>query len=61
MEPLGEATKLAAVRVQVGRRNTALAEIVAGIDTGRTVIVGGAAVAKAEILKRRGGEGASDH
>lgn len=61
MEPLGEATKLAAVRVRVGRRNTALAELVAGIDTGRTVIVGGAAVAKAEILKRRGGDGASDH
>jgi membrane fusion protein, heavy metal efflux system len=49
------------VRVQVGRRTHTLAEIVAGIDTGRTVVVGGAAVAKAEILKRRGGDGASDH
>lgn len=51
----GEGLHLEAVRVRVGRRNGALAEILSGIDTGRTVIVSGASVAKAEILKRRGG------
>jgi hypothetical protein len=47
--------QLAAIPVRVGRRTWALAEIVSGIDSGRTVVVTGAAVAKAEILKRRGG------
>lgn len=47
--------RLSAIPVRVGRRTWALAEIVSGIDSGRTVVVTGAAVAKAEILKRRGG------
>lgn len=54
-EPRGEGLHLTVVPVRVGRRTSALAEIVSGIDTGRTVVLGGAAVAKAEILKRRGG------
>ena len=51
----GEAMRLEAIPVRVGRRSRERVEIVAGIDTGRLVVVGGAAVAKAEILKRRGG------
>jgi multidrug efflux pump subunit AcrA (membrane-fusion protein) len=43
------------IRVRVGRRTGTLAEILSGVDTGTVVIVGGASVAKAEILKRRGG------
>lgn len=54
-QPRGEGMHLTVVPVRVGRRTATLAEILQGIDTGRTVIVGGAAVAKAEILKRRGG------
>lgn len=54
-EPRGEGMQLEAVPVRVGRRNAALAEILSGIDSGRTVVVNGAAVAKAEILKRRAG------
>lgn len=51
----GEGMHLAAIPVRVGRRTATLAEIVAGIDTGHAVVVGGAAIAKAEIIKRRGG------
>lgn len=51
----GEGLRLEALPVRVGRRTRERAEIVAGIDTGRVVVVGGAAVAKAEILRRRGG------
>lgn len=49
----GDGMHIAARRVRVGRLTSARAEILAGIDAGRQVIVGGAAVAKAEILKRR--------
>lgn len=54
-EPRGGGLLLTVVPVRVGRRTSALAEIVSGIDSGRVVIVGGAAVARAEIIKRRGG------
>ena len=54
-EPRGTGTFLEAVRVRVGRLTRDRAEILAGIDTGKAVVVQGAAVAKAEILKRRGG------
>ncbi|HNV74123.1 MAG TPA: efflux RND transporter periplasmic adaptor subunit [Gemmatimonadaceae bacterium] len=53
--PRGEGMQLQAIRVRVGRRTGTLAEILSGVDTGTVVIVGGASVAKAEILKRRGG------
>jgi cobalt-zinc-cadmium efflux system membrane fusion protein len=52
-EPRGEGLFLTAVPVRVGRRDARLAEIVAGLDTGRAVVTGGALVARAELLKRR--------
>lgn len=51
----GEGLKLEAVRVRTGRRTSEWVELLAGADTTRPVVVGGAAIAKAEILKRRGG------
>jgi cobalt-zinc-cadmium efflux system membrane fusion protein len=51
----GEGLKLEAVRVRVGRRTSEWVELLAGMDTTRSVVVGGAAIAKAEILKHRGG------
>lgn len=50
---------LEVVRVRVGRLNRQVAEILVGLDTGQTVVNGGAAIAKAEILRRRGGGGGS--
>lgn len=47
---------LEAVRVRVGRRTAELAEILAGLAPGTPVVTQGAAVAKAEILRRRGEE-----
>ena len=46
---------LEAVRVRMGRRTTAHAEILAGLAPATPVVTEGAAVAKAEILRRRGG------
>ena len=51
----GEGMKLEAVRVRIGRRTGEWVELLAGADSTRAVVVGGAAIAKAEILKRRGG------
>lgn len=42
-----------AVRVHVGRRTPELAEVLAGLDSTAVVVVKGAFVAKAELLKRR--------
>lgn len=53
----GEAMRIEAVRVRVGRRTRDQVELLAGIDTGKLVIVGGAAVAKAEIMKQRSAGG----
>ncbi|HEX5074776.1 MAG TPA: efflux RND transporter periplasmic adaptor subunit [Gemmatimonadaceae bacterium] len=47
--------ELEAVRVRVGRRTTNRAEIVAGLSAGTPVVTDGAAVAKAELLRRRAG------
>ena len=47
---------LEAVPVRVGRRSPTRAEILAGLSPGTPIVVEGAAVAKAEILRRRGGE-----
>jgi cobalt-zinc-cadmium efflux system membrane fusion protein len=57
-EARDEALFLTAMRVKVGRLTRDRAEVLAGLDTGRRVVVGGAAVAKSELLKRRsaGGE-----
>jgi multidrug efflux pump subunit AcrA (membrane-fusion protein) len=50
-----------AVRVRIGRRSGVRAEILDGLSAGDSVVTRGAAVAKAEILKRRsGGEGGQD-
>jgi hypothetical protein len=42
-------------RVRVGRRTAERAEIVAGLSAGQRVVAGDAAVARAELLRRRGG------
>jgi membrane fusion protein, heavy metal efflux system len=47
--------ELEAVPVRVGRRTAERAEILGGLASGAPVIVGGASVAKAELLRRRGG------
>ncbi|HEX6629848.1 MAG TPA: efflux RND transporter periplasmic adaptor subunit [Gemmatimonadaceae bacterium] len=47
---------LEAVRVRVGRRTATQAEIVAGLAPGTPVVDAGAAVARAELLRRRAGE-----
>ena len=47
--------ELEAVRVRVGRRTGDRAEILAGLECGAPVVTTGAAVAKAELLRRRGG------
>ncbi|MGZ8379544.1 MAG: hypothetical protein ACXW0Z_20145, partial [Gemmatirosa sp.] len=47
---------LEAVRVRVGRRTADHAEILAGVAPGTPVVARGAAVAKAEILRRRAEE-----
>lgn len=51
----GEGLKLEAMRVRVGRRSSDWAELLAPADTTRPVVTDGAAIAKAEILKQRGG------
>lgn len=57
---LGEGMLLEAVRVRVGRRTSQRAEILGGLTAGDSIVTRGAAVAKAEIIKRRSGGGA-DH
>ena len=47
---------LEAARVRVGRRTATNAEILAGLRPGTRLVTEGAAVAKAEILRRRAGE-----
>lgn len=54
----GEGMLLQAVPVRVGRRTENVTEVVAGLEPGSTLVVTGAAVAKAEILRRRETEGA---
>ncbi len=57
-DPRGEGIFVEAIPVRVGRRAADLVEITSGLAPGRQVIVGRAAVAKAELLKRRtGGSG----
>ena len=55
--PHGAGLRLEAVRVRVGRRAAGLAEVVAGLAPGTAVVGGGAAVAKAEILRQRDARG----
>jgi membrane fusion protein, heavy metal efflux system len=60
-EPRGEGLHVRAVRVRIGRLTRDRAEVLAGIDTGARVLVKGAAVARAEIIKRRDGGGGDAH
>jgi RND family efflux transporter MFP subunit len=53
--PRGAGVFVRAVPVRVGRRAGALVELRAGVPAGTAVLVGRAAIAKAELLKRRGG------
>ncbi len=55
-EQRGEGALLEAVPVRVGRRTGGRVEIVAGLAEGTRVITKGAAIAKAEIIRRREGE-----
>jgi len=58
---LGEGMLIEALRVRVGRRSSRRAEILGGLVAGDSVVTRGAALAKAEILKRQGaGEGGHD-
>lgn len=59
---LGEGMLLEAVRVRIGRRSSARAELLSGVEVGDSVLVNGAALGKAEILRRKaGGEGGHAH
>jgi len=53
--PRDDGVELEAVRVRVGRRTAARAEILAGLVAGTPVVSEGASVAKAELMRRRGG------
>lgn len=53
VEPRGEGLFVEAIPVRVGRRTSARAEVLSGVGVGRVVLVGSAAIAKAELLKRR--------
>jgi cobalt-zinc-cadmium efflux system membrane fusion protein len=52
---LGEGMLIESRRVRVGRRTSLQAEILDGVVPGDSVLLGGAALGKAELLKRRGG------
>lgn len=54
----GEGLHIQAVRVRTGRRAGDRTEILSGILPGRRVIAGSAAIAKAELIKRRSPDGA---
>jgi cobalt-zinc-cadmium efflux system membrane fusion protein len=53
--PRDDGLEIEAVRVRVGRRTAERAEILDGLVAGTPVVSDGAAVAKAELLRRRGG------
>ncbi len=54
----GEGLHIEAVRVRTGRRAGDRTEIRSGVSPGRRVIAGSAAIAKAELIKRRSPDGA---
>ena len=56
-EQRGEGLFIEAVPVRTGRRAGDRTEILAGVSPGRRVIVGRAAIAKAELIKRRSPDG----
>jgi membrane fusion protein, heavy metal efflux system len=56
-DPRGEGLHIEAVRVRTGRRAGDRTEILSGLSPGRRVIAGSAAIAKAELIKRRSPDG----
>jgi cobalt-zinc-cadmium efflux system membrane fusion protein len=54
-EPRGEGMYIRAMPVRVGRRTADRVEILGGLPQGTAVVARGAAIAKAELLKRRAG------
>jgi cobalt-zinc-cadmium efflux system membrane fusion protein len=54
-ETRGAGLFVEAVAVRIGRRSTTHVEVVSGLEVGRAVIAARAAIAKAELLKRRSG------
>lgn len=59
---VGAGLLLEARPVRVGRRTSLLAEVLDGVALGDSVLTAGAAIGKAEIIKRRsGGEGGQGH
>lgn len=52
---LGEGMLIESRRVRVGRRTSQQAELLDGVAVGDSVLLNGAALGKAELLKRRGG------
>ncbi|MEQ1690629.1 MAG: efflux RND transporter periplasmic adaptor subunit [Gemmatimonas sp.] len=53
VEPRGAGLFIEAVPVRVGRRTADRVEVLSGVGVGRPVLLGGAAIAKAELLKHR--------
>lgn len=49
----GEGMHVRAAPVRIGRRNAEVAEVLTGVAEGEAVVVEGAAIARAEILRRR--------
>ncbi len=58
---IGEGLLLEARPVRLGRRTSLLAEVLGGVTKGDSVLGAGAAIGKAEILKRRSGGEGGDH
>jgi membrane fusion protein, heavy metal efflux system len=56
-EARGEGLFIKATPVRVGRRSAERVEVLSGLTTGTAIVVRGAAIAKAELLKRRGAGG----
>jgi hypothetical protein len=52
-EQRGEGVHVQAVPVRIGRRTAEVAEVLSGVEEGTTVVVEGAAIVRAEILRRR--------
>ena len=53
IEQRGSGVFIEAVPVRVGRRSAQQMEVLSGLGVGRTIVVRSAAIAKAELLKRR--------
>jgi cobalt-zinc-cadmium efflux system membrane fusion protein len=52
-ERRGDGLRLRALPVRIGRRSAAVAEVLSGVEEGTMVVVEGATIARAEIIRRR--------